>query len=54
MTRLDWSRAKMGEPRPCILCDRPAFLRHPQTGAPCHKVCSDAEADAAPRGEIVG
>lgn len=42
---LDWSRAKIGDPAPCIACGRPALLRHPETGQPHHKVCSEPEAD---------
>ncbi|MDX3315192.1 hypothetical protein P1S61_40350 [Streptomyces sp. ME08-AFT2] len=37
----DWSRAKVGDPAPCIACGRPALLRHPDTGQPHHKVCSE-------------
>ena len=44
--RLDWSHAPVRDPQPCVLCGRPAFLRHPVTGKPCHKVCSDAKAAA--------
>lgn len=44
-TRLDWSRAGIGDPAPCTLgCGRNAILRHPITGRPCHKVCDDARA----------
>ena len=41
---LDWSHAPMtrfGVGAPCVHCGRPAFLRHPLTGKPCHKVCED-------------
>lgn len=41
--RLDWTRAKVGDPKPCMHCGRPALLRHPQTGLPCHKICDDAQ-----------
>jgi hypothetical protein len=43
LARLDWSHAAVGDPRPCGLCERNAILRHPQTGRPCHKVCSDTQ-----------
>ncbi|MEU2300542.1 hypothetical protein ABZ584_24420 [Streptomyces antibioticus] len=39
--RLDWSRAIVGDPLPCIACRRPAILRHPETGRPHHKVCDE-------------
>lgn len=41
---LDWSHApvaRQGYAGPCYRCGRPALLRHPVTGAPCHKVCED-------------
>lgn len=40
-TRLDWSRAIVGDPAPCVVCRRPALLRHPETGRPHHKVCAE-------------
>lgn len=40
-TRLDWSRATIGDPAPCTACGRPALLRHPETGRPHHKVCAE-------------
>lgn len=43
-TRLDWSRAIIGDPAPCVACGRPALLRHPETGRPHHKVCADRAA----------
>jgi hypothetical protein len=46
-TRLDWSRAIVGDPARCVACGRPALLRHPETGRPHHKVCSEAAAPAA-------
>jgi hypothetical protein len=48
---LDWSgqngapRADMGPLKPCKYCGRPALLRHPTSGEPCHKVCAEAEID---------
>lgn len=42
--RLDWSTARVGDPLPCKLCGRPVLLRHPVTGAACHKVCEDQRA----------
>jgi hypothetical protein len=43
---LDWRQAKVYDPQPCFLCDRPAFLRHPHSpSTPCHKVCADAQAN---------
>lgn len=44
--RLDWSSAKVGEPKPCAYCGQPALLRHPVSHRACHKVCSDAKASA--------
>lgn len=42
-----WMHTKISEtPGPCILCDQPAIMRHPQTGEPCHLICAQAEADA--------
>lgn len=38
---LDWSRAAVGDPAPCIACGRPALLRHPETAQPHHKVCDE-------------
>jgi hypothetical protein len=46
---LDWSgrgdcpAAAVGPPEPCIHCNRPALLREPGTGRPCHKVCAEAD-----------
>ncbi|WP_034260710.1 hypothetical protein [Actinospica robiniae] len=34
-----WQYAEVGDPAPCIVCGRPAHLRHPGTGQPAHKVC---------------
>jgi hypothetical protein len=45
--RLNWTRAAGGDPRPCIICDQPAIMRHPVNGRPCHKVCHDQRADQA-------
>lgn len=43
---LDWSRAKVSDPAPCIACGRPALLRHPETGQPHHRKCDDPNASA--------
>lgn len=45
---LDWSRAKIGDPAPCIVCRRPALLRHPVSGQPHHKVCTEPVSNTAP------
>lgn len=44
---LDWSHAPVRDPQPCVLCGRPALLRHPKTMRPCRKTCSDAKAAAS-------
>lgn len=48
---VDWRRAAVRDPQPCGLRGRPAILRHPETARPCHKTCSDAQAEpvASPR-----
>lgn len=38
----DWSHAGVGDPMPCLLCERSALLRDPVEGRPCHRVCCDA------------
>ena len=39
---LDWTHAPLARATaPCIHCGNPALLRHPITGASCHKVCND-------------
>ncbi len=41
---VDWSRApvaRTGTMGLCVHCRRPAFMRHPLTGQPCHKTCDD-------------
>lgn len=47
---LDWSSngpakeaARVGPPKPCCICGKPALLRDPTSGLPCHKVCAEAE-----------
>lgn len=42
LARLDWSHAPVRDPAPCVFCTANAIMRHPQTGRPCHKTCSDA------------
>lgn len=45
--RVDWSRAALGDPAPCVHgCGENAILRHSITGRPCHKVCDDKRAAA--------
>lgn len=40
---LNWRSATVADtPKPCVLCGRPALLRSPDKGVPCHKVCADA------------
>jgi hypothetical protein len=39
---VDWRTAQLGAPLPCVICRELALLRHPLTGKPTHKVCSDA------------
>lgn len=41
MAKLDWSNASVGDPQPCVLCGRPALMRSPEKGVPCHKVCAE-------------
>lgn len=45
---LDWSHAPVardGDMGPCVHCRKPAIMKHPATGKPCHKVCDDMEYD---------
>jgi hypothetical protein len=51
LVRLDWSRAAVRDPQPCIICGQPAILRHPVNQRPCHKVCHDQRADQAAGGQ---
>jgi hypothetical protein len=47
---LDWKRAPVRDPQPCVLCGQPAFLRHPLNHRqPVHKVCSDLQQKAEAR-----
>lgn len=39
---MDWGLHKVGDPRPCRVCSRPAHCRD-CTGTPCHKTCAEAE-----------
>lgn len=36
-----WRQATVSAPAPCVLCRRPAILRHPVNGKPMHKACAD-------------
>lgn len=38
---LDWRHAQIGDPKPCVICRRPALLRDPDTKQPKHKVCAE-------------
>ena len=40
MTVFDWRKHRLGTPRPCNHCGRPALLRD-AAGKPCHKVCAE-------------
>lgn len=40
---LDWSKHRSGDPAPCRVCRKPAFMRD-AAGKPCHKVCAEQEA----------
>lgn len=48
---LDWSKANVGDPAPCVICGKPAFMRSPDKGAPCHKTCAEAWLDAHRKNE---
>lgn len=41
--RLDWTKSKVGDSRPCYVCGMGAILRHPVSGRACHKDCGDQE-----------
>lgn len=43
---VDWRAARVGDLQPCVVCGRPALLRHPATGKPHHKVCDEAQVAA--------
>lgn len=45
----DWAHTTVGDPRPCVLCGFPAFMRDPYTDRPCHLNC--ARQDATQNGE---
>ena len=38
---LDWRHATIGSPAQCVLCGKPALLRSPGKGVPCHKTCAE-------------
>lgn len=38
---LDWQAAAVRNPRPCVLCGRPALLRDPYDGVPMHRTCAE-------------
>ena len=55
---LDWRRAQIGPPEPCVLCGQPAICRSPVKGAPCHKGCAEAwitvrASDSATRARLI-
>ncbi|RLK13308.1 competence protein CoiA-like protein [Micromonospora sp. M71_S20] len=39
---LNWSKHAVGEPQPCRICRKPAFMRD-EDGRPCHKVCAESQ-----------
>lgn len=45
----DWAHTTVGDLWPCVLCGKPAMLRDPYTGRPCHLIC--AKTQAHERGE---
>jgi hypothetical protein len=45
----DWAHTTVGDPWPCVICGKPAFMRDPYTGRPCHLIC--AKTQAHERGE---
>jgi hypothetical protein len=38
---LNWAKNAVGDPQPCWLCRKPAFMRD-DNGRPCHKVCAES------------
>jgi hypothetical protein len=38
---LDWRHATVADPAPCVICGKPAHLRSPGKGRPCHKTCAE-------------
>jgi hypothetical protein len=38
---LDWRTATVADPEPCVICGKPALLRSPDKGRPCHKTCAE-------------
>jgi hypothetical protein len=39
---LDWRRAEIGPPQPCVLCGGLTCCRSPAKDVPCHKGCAEA------------
>lgn len=39
---LDWRDHYAGDPRPCVICHRPALMRN-AAGRPCHKACAEEQ-----------
>ncbi|MEU9516611.1 hypothetical protein [Micromonospora sp. NPDC048169] len=45
---LNWSSHATGDPLPCRICRKPAFMRDGE-GRPCHKVCAERHAPEVAR-----
>lgn len=45
---VDWRTARVADLQPCVVCGRPALLRHPVTQRPHHKVCDPDAATNTP------
>jgi hypothetical protein len=55
---LDWTRAPIGPPAPCVFGDGLTVCRSPVKDVPCHKGCAEAwitthAADAAHRARLI-